>query len=77
MGVATVLLAKSMGLTVLGLSRSASKGEKLKELGADAVFSPDDRESILIKLSGDLRYGLTEFLKPVVFQMVLREPNPA
>jgi NADPH2:quinone reductase len=43
-GVATVLLAKSMGLTVLGLSRSASKGEKLKELGADAVFSPDDRD---------------------------------
>ena len=43
-GVATVLLAKSMGLTVVGLSRSESKGEKLKALGADAVFSPEDRE---------------------------------
>ena len=43
-GVASVLLGKSMGLTVVGLSRSAAKGEKLKELGADAVFAPDDRE---------------------------------
>jgi NADPH:quinone reductase len=43
-GVASVLLGKSMGLTVVGLSRSATKGEKLKELGADAVFNPDDRE---------------------------------
>ena len=43
-GVATVLLAKSMGLTVVGLSRSAAKGERLKELGADAVFNPEDRE---------------------------------
>jgi NADPH2:quinone reductase len=33
-----------MGLTVVGLSRSAAKGEKLKELGADAVFNPEDRE---------------------------------
>jgi NADPH2:quinone reductase len=43
-GVATVLLGKSMGLTVVGLSRSAAKGEKLKELGVDAVFSPEDRD---------------------------------
>jgi NADPH2:quinone reductase len=43
-GVATVLLAKSMGLTVVGLSRSEAKGEKLKALGADAVFSPEDRD---------------------------------
>jgi NADPH2:quinone reductase len=43
-GVATVLLGKSMGLTVVGLSRSDAKSEKLKELGADAVFSPADRE---------------------------------
>lgn len=41
-GVASVLLAKSMGLTVVALSRSSSKGDKLKELGADAVFSPED-----------------------------------
>jgi NADPH2:quinone reductase len=41
-GVASVLLGKSMGLTVVALSRSGAKGEKLKELGADAVFNPDD-----------------------------------
>ena len=40
-GVASVLLGKSMGLVVVGLSRSAEKGEKLKQLGADLVFSPD------------------------------------
>jgi NADPH2:quinone reductase len=43
-GVASLLLGKSMGLTVVALSRSGSKGEKLKELGADAVFSPEDRD---------------------------------
>jgi NADPH2:quinone reductase len=41
-GVASVLLAKSMGLTVVALSRSAAKGEKLKELGADFVIGPED-----------------------------------
>ena len=40
-GVASVLLGKSMGLAVVALSRSAEKGEKLKQLGADFVFSPD------------------------------------
>jgi len=40
-GVASVLLGKSMGLVVVGLSRSPEKGEKLKQLGADFVFSPD------------------------------------
>ena len=42
-GTATVLLGKSMNLTVVGLSRSAAKGAKLKELGADFVFNPDDQ----------------------------------
>jgi NADPH2:quinone reductase len=41
-GVASVLLGKSMDLTVLALSRSAEKGAKLKELGADFVFNPED-----------------------------------
>ena len=41
-GVASVLLGKSMGLTVVALSRSAEKGAKLKELGADFVFDPTD-----------------------------------
>jgi NADPH2:quinone reductase len=42
-GVASVLLGKSMKLTVVALSRSAGKGAKLKELGADFVFDPADR----------------------------------
>jgi NADPH:quinone reductase len=49
-GSATVMLAKSMGLTVVALSRSVEKGEKLKELGADFVFQPEDknlRKSVL------------------------------
>lgn len=40
-GVASVLLGKSMGLAVVGLSRSAEKGERLKQLGAGFVLSPD------------------------------------
>jgi len=41
-GVASVLLGKSMGLTVVALSRSAEKGARLKDLGADFVFNPED-----------------------------------
>lgn len=41
-GVASVLLGKSMGLIVVALSRSAQKGARLKELGADFVFDPAD-----------------------------------
>lgn len=43
-GIATIFLAKSMGLTVVALSRSAEKGAKLKQLGADFVFDPTSRE---------------------------------
>jgi len=43
-GVASVLLGKSMGLTVVGLSRSAAKTEKLLELGADFVEDPADAD---------------------------------
>ncbi|WP_447962577.1 quinone oxidoreductase family protein [Nitrospira sp. Ecomares 2.1] len=39
-GVASVLLGKSMNLTVVALSRSAEKRAKLKQLGADFVFDP-------------------------------------
>jgi len=42
-GVASVLLGKSMKLTVVGLSRSAEKGARLKDLGADFVFDPADK----------------------------------
>jgi NADPH2:quinone reductase len=41
-GVAAVLLARSMGLRVVGLSRSAEKGARLLGLGADFVFDPAD-----------------------------------
>lgn len=40
-GVASVLLGRSMGLVVVGLSRSTEKGAKLKQLGANFVFSPE------------------------------------
>lgn len=43
-GVASVLLGKSMDLTVVALSRSVEKGAKLKELGADFVFDPAVRD---------------------------------
>jgi NADPH2:quinone reductase len=43
-GAATVLLGKSMGLVVVALSRSEEKGAKLKELGADFVFSPERKD---------------------------------
>jgi NADPH2:quinone reductase len=41
-GVASVLLGKSMGLTIVALSRNAEKATKLKDLGADFVFDPSD-----------------------------------
>jgi NADPH2:quinone reductase len=40
-GVACVQLAKAMGHTVVGLSRDGGKSQKLRELGADAVFDPN------------------------------------
>ena len=41
-GTAAVQLGKSMGMTVIALSRSAEKGQKLRGLGADFVFDPAD-----------------------------------
>lgn len=41
-GVASVLLGKSMGLTVAALSRNPEKRARLLELGADFVFDPAD-----------------------------------
>ena len=41
-GTASVQLGKSMGLTVVALSRSAEKGAKLRAMGADHVFNPGD-----------------------------------
>lgn len=39
-GVASVLLGKSMRLVVVALSRSSEKGARLEQLGADFVFDP-------------------------------------
>ena len=53
-GIATIFLAKSMGLTVVALSRSAEKGAALKKLGADFVFDPADpnvRKAVLTAIS--------------------------
>ena len=41
-GTASVQLGRSMGMKVVALSRSAEKGARLKELGADFVFNPAD-----------------------------------
>ena len=41
-GVASLLLGKSMNLTVVALSRSAEKGARLKMLGANVVCDPTD-----------------------------------
>lgn len=54
-GIATIYLAKSMDLTVVALSRSAEKGAKLKQLGADHVFDP---------ASPDLRTAVGKALAP-------------
>ena len=40
-GVASIQLAKSLGHTVVALSRSSEKGEQLRTLGADHVFNPE------------------------------------
>ncbi len=53
-GVASVLLGKSMRLRVVALSRSAEKGAKLRDLGADSVFDPQDknlRKSVLAAIA--------------------------
>ncbi len=43
-GVATIQLGSAMGHTMIGLSRSPEKGKRLLELGATAVFDPQDSQ---------------------------------
>ena len=53
-GTASVELGKSMGLTVVALSRSPEKRSKLHELGADFVFDPSDpnlRKSVMTAIA--------------------------
>jgi NADPH2:quinone reductase len=61
-GVASVLLGKSMNLTVVALSRSAEKGARLKELGADHVFDPSDK---------DLRKTVSSAINPKKVDLVV------
>jgi NADPH:quinone reductase len=61
-GVASVLLGKSMGLTIVALSRSAEKAAKLKELGADFVFDPSDP---------NLRKNVTAAIAPKKIDLVV------
>lgn len=42
-GVASVQLAAAMGFTVVGLSRDPRKAQRIKQLGAAAVFDPQDK----------------------------------
>ncbi|HUO10238.1 MAG TPA: zinc-binding dehydrogenase [Phycisphaerae bacterium] len=42
-GVACVQVAHAMGCTVVGLSRSKEKGEKLRGMGADVVLNPEGK----------------------------------
>jgi NADPH:quinone reductase len=54
-GVASVLLGKAFGLTVVALSRSEGKRSQLLKLGADLTFDPsrsDLRKAILEGLAG-------------------------
>jgi NADPH2:quinone reductase len=53
-GIASILLGKSMDLKVVALSRSAAKGARLKELGADYAFDPADpgmRKAVLAAIA--------------------------
>lgn len=52
-GVASIQLGKAMGLRMVGLSRDAGKGEKLKQQGAELVLDPMDaawREKLYAEL---------------------------
>ena len=43
-GVASIHVAKALGHTVIGLSRSSEKAQKLREIGADLTFDPTDAD---------------------------------
>ncbi|HEU4684365.1 MAG TPA: zinc-binding alcohol dehydrogenase family protein [Nitrospira sp.] len=61
-GTASLLLGKSMKLTVAALSRHEEKRARLKELGADLVFDPDDPELVT---------AVTSALKPKKIDLVI------
>jgi NADPH2:quinone reductase len=61
-GVASVLLGKSMGLIAIGLSRDEGKRIKLKMLGADFVFDPEDK---------NLRRSISAAISPKSVHLVI------
>jgi NADPH2:quinone reductase len=59
-GVAAVQLGKAMGHEIVALSRSATKGETLRKIGADHVLNPSDPgwPKALVQSLGDRRVDL-------------------
>src|SRR5206468_12196691 len=57
-GVASIQLAKAMGHTVVGLSRSEKKAQRLRELGADAVYDPGEVKEKVKEFLGTRRVDL-------------------
>ena len=61
-GVASVLLGQSMGLTVVALSRNAEKSARLKAVGATVVLDPGDPQ---------LRKGVNAAIAPKKVDLVI------
>lgn len=59
-GVAAIQLGRAMGCRMVGLSRSAQKGARLRELGAELVLDPNDAELVekMKDFSGSERVAL-------------------
>jgi len=73
-GTASVQLGKSMGLTVVALSRSAEKGAKLRALGADHVFDPGDpnlRKAVLTAIAPQKVDLVVDSVGAALFNQVL------
>ena len=68
-GVSSALLGKSLGLTVVGLSRSVEKAARLKELGADFVFDPND-PNLRKKLPGKVDLVIDNVAGPLFNQVL-------
>lgn len=74
-GVASVMLGRSMGMTVVALSRSAEKARRLRELGADHVFdpsAPDLKQQVLGALGGRRVDLVVDLVAGPLFNTVLQ-----
>jgi NADPH2:quinone reductase len=73
-GVASVMLGRSMQMTVVALSRSAEKGRRLREMGADHVFdpsAPDLKQQVLAALNGKRASLVVDSVAGPLFNTVL------